>query len=333
MEEVGATSTSRLLVLLLREREREELENQERKESAFTLVRNSLSRKFSFRKVKVETRKETLKEEKQFHKKIFFKLTNTFRKSVKKSSPEKKLEEEEEEEEEDNLPSGRDSAYFSQSKSLSETHKHSEAANNTIECSSSSSSITSSRCSSLTTNPILPNTSEKKKSVTIHLPNAHARGRPFGFHLRIQNTKLINLPQENSYNRGNAFYQVRKIKDDAKQDLLEQFPSITTTINHLFMDNPKALLMSLSSSKIGDLIFHLRTLLFSPLLPMIKTLDIILFQIIKFLQAVILNLNCAEHKGLQTELEEIYQNYSNTDCLQHIKSIFIILWISVLLKD
>merc|ERR1712228_347583 len=108
MEEVGVTSTSRLLVLLQRERKREELDNQGRKESAFTLVRNSLSRKFSFRKVKVETRKETLKEEKQFHKKIFFKLTNTFRKGVRKSSLKKKLEEEEEE---DILPSGRDSAY------------------------------------------------------------------------------------------------------------------------------------------------------------------------------------------------------------------------------
>jgi len=331
MEEVGATSTSRLLVLLLREREREELENQERKESAFTLVRNSLSRKFSFRKVRVETRKETLKEEKQFHKKIFFKLTNTFRKSVKKSSPEKKLEEEEEE---DNIPSGRDSAYYSQSKSLTETHKHSEAANNTTDCSSSS-SITSSRCSSLTTsaNPILLNTSEKKKCVTILLPNAHTRGRPFGFHLRIQNTKLVNLPQENSHNRGNVSYQVRKIKDDAKQDLLEQFPSITTTINHLFMDNLKPLLMSLSSSKIGDLIFNLRTLLFSPMLPMIKSLNIILFQIIKFLHAVILNMHCAEQKWLETELEEIYQNYSNIDCLHHIKRVFIIFWISVMLKD
>jgi len=338
MEEVGGTSTSRLLVLLLREREREELEKEEKKESAFTTVRNSLSRKFSFRKVKVETKEQTLNEEKQFYKRIFFKLTNTFRKSVRKSSPEKKLEEEEEKEE-DNQPSGRDSAYFSQSncccsKSLSETHKHSEAANNTIERSSAL-SITSSRCSSVTTsaNLILPNTSEKKKSVTILLPNKHTTGRPFGPHLRIQNTKLFKLPPGNSNNKGNVSNQLKKIRDEAKQDLLEQFPSITTTIHHLFTDNLKPLLMSLSSSKIGDLIVNLRTLLFSPLLPMITSLDIILFQIIKFLHAVTLVLDCAEHKWADNELKKVYQNISSIDCLDNIKKVFIIIWISVMLKD
>lgn len=339
----GEGGTSRLLGLLLREREREELENKERKESAFTTVKNNFSRKFSFRKVKVETRKQTLKEEKPFHKRIFYKLTNTFRKSFPRHLTKYSQEYAEEEEviEEGNPPSVRDSAYFSQShgccsKSVSETQKHSEEANNTFESSSSSSSLsTSSRCPSLTTsaNRILRNNSQQKKSVTILLPHIKTRENPFGPHLTIEDTRIFSLPQKASHNKGDISNQLNKIRNNAKYELIDQFPSITSTINYLFIGNPRPILMSMSSTKIGDLIFNLRSLLFSPLLPRINYFNIILFEIVKFLHTVVLVLDCEELEVVKAEIEDSYQNCSDKECLNIIRRVFINIWCSLLLRD
>jgi len=321
--------TSRLLKLLLREQEREELESIGRKESAFRIVKHNLSKKFSFRKGKLETREKTSKEGKPFQKKIFHKLTNTFRrkftKHLSKSSRESSEDvDEDEEDDEDNLPSGRDSAYFSNSQcySKSETHRQNEAANKSFECSST----TFSRCSSVNTsgeNPCISNCSQSKKSVRIQLPNTNIKDKPFGVHSYVKKTQAFQWPLDNSNIQGNVSDQVKKIKDQAKQNLVELFPSITTTINQLFVDSPKSMIMSLSSSQIGELLFNLRILLFSPLLPRISSLDIVLFMITKFLDCVILVLDPAELQWKENQAQ----------CLDNIRNKFVMIWCYLIIID
>ena len=324
--------TSRLFKLLLREQEREELESIERKESAFTIVKNNLSKKFSFRKGKLNTRETTSKEGKAFQKKIFHKLTKTFRrtftKHLSKSSRESSNEdvEEDEDDEKDYLASGKDSAYYSQSQccSKSGTHRQSETANKSFECTSTSFST----CSSVITsaeNPYLSNSSQSKKSVRIQLPKTSDKEKPFGVHLRVKKTEFFQLPLKNSNIQGNVSDQVRRIKSQAKHNLVEQFPSITTTINQVFTDNPTSILMSLSSSQIGELLFNLRILLFSPLLPMIPSSDTILFMITKFLDCVVLVLDHPKvHWSGRGEQGQ---------CLDIIRNNFVMIWCYLIIID
>ena len=65
--------------------------------------------------------------------------------------------------------------------------------------------------------------------------------------------------------------------------MVEQFPSMTTTINHIFSDSPSSLLLTLRSTMIGDLMFQIRIILFSPMLPLVHLLDVVLFKMIRFL--------------------------------------------------
>jgi len=318
--------TSRLFKLLLREQEREELESIEGKESAFRIVKYNLSKKFSFRKGKLESGKKTSKEAKPFQKKIFHKLTNTFRRKFTKHLSKSCSSEDVEEDEEDNLPSGRDSAYFSNSQcySKSGTHKQTEAANKSFECSST----TFSRCSSVNTsgeNPCISNSSQSKKSVRIQLPNTNYKDKPLGVHLHVKKTQAFHWPLDNSNIKGDVTDQVKKIKEQAKHNLVELFPSITTTINQLFVDSPKSMLISLSSSQIGELLFNLRILLFSPLLPMISSLDIILFMITKFLDCVILVL---DHAELQWSAGR-----EKGQCLDNIRNNFVMIWCYLIIID
>merc|ERR1711892_281122 len=131
-----------------------------------------------------------------------------------------------------------------------------DTANNTSEC-----STTLSRSSFLlaSTNPILNTKSLKaKKSVTIILPHTGTREKPFGVHLQIRHAVTLQITEKPSYVRGDVSDQVRNIKRQTMFNLVELFPSITTSINHLFSNNPKKLLMSISTTMIGDLVFNLR---------------------------------------------------------------------------
>merc|ERR1712129_499364 len=129
--------------------------------------------------------------------------------------------------------------------------------------------------------------------VTIILPPTQTREKPFGIHLQIQN--VVQVPDRTSCVQGDVSDQVINMKLKAKCNLVEQFPSITTTINHLFSENPRHLLMSLSTTIIGDLLFNLRTLLFSPLLSLVHSLDVVLLVMIKFLHCLSLILQPVEY--------------------------------------
>ena len=318
-ERDGVGDTSRLLVLLRREREINELYNIDRKESSIITVKNNLTRKLSFRKTTEDNKNPTSKKGKPFVKKIFYKLTNTFRKVFTKYLSKQSLENCDEDKHEDIFPSGRHFADFSQSqsffKSLSDSQNQSNAANNALIVSTTASS----KYSSLNTSeiPSIPCSIKSKIHATVHLQNKKAKS---------QSSKLCHKSCNDV--QGDLSEQVMKMKDQAKQNLVEQFPSITNTIYFLFSDNPIPMLMSLSSTKISELLFNTRTLLFSPLLPMIHSFDIILFVIIKFLQRVILVLDYAE---LPSFLDR--QCTVNDQCLVNIRSIFIQIWCNLISED
>merc|ERR1712173_180111 len=96
-------------------------------------------------------------------------------------------------------------------------------------------------------------------------------------------------------------------------------------INQVFIDSPKSMLMSLSSSQISELLFNLRILLFSPLLPMISFLDTILFMITKFLDCVILVLDHAELQWSGGEKQGL--------CLDNIRKNFVMIWCYLIIID
>ena len=114
---------------------------------------------------------------------------------------------------------------------------------------------------------------------------------PFGVHLQIEKVYITNGDKDHPGDHGGISIKVRNIQYPPKYNLVEQFPSMRTTINHLFSDIPR----SLTSTMVGDIMFQLRILLFSPLLPLVHLLDVFLFVIIKFLHQVSLIVQTVEN--------------------------------------
>ena len=316
--------TSRLYKILVRERDREEIEILGRGENAFKIIKRTLSKKFSFNKYKTDLEKQA---ENNCCGIFFQKVTNSFLHTFNPPKVRANSTNSDGDEFEDNLPPTTDSAYFSDSFNHceSESLEVTETANNPSEFSSALS-----RSSSLTCGAI-------KKSVRIILPQTATREKPFGVHLQIKNAVTFQVPETTSCDKGNVSDQVRNIKHRAKCNLVEQFPSITTTINHLFTDNPRHLLMSLNTTMIGDLLFNLRTLLFSPLLPMVHSLDIVIFVMIKFLHCLSVFLQPVEYfhprlVELGAKWEMNFYKHKET-CLVEVRAIYIDIWCRLLVAD
>ena len=186
---------------------------------------------------------------------------------------------------EDDLKSKKDSAYFSYSQSCF-NDSESSALDDRLDDNISSENIASLSRNAPSSIPILQTSSlsrkprgphEPKKNVTLLLPNT--KEKPFGIHLQTD-YKDSNSPH------GNISGQVRHLNHLAKCEMMEKFPSLSSTLSALISDDPRPLLLSLSSSMIGDLMFQLRTVLFSPLLLMVQSLYVVFCVIIRFLHQV-----------------------------------------------
>ena len=108
---------------------------------------------------------------------------------------------------------------------------------------------------------------------------------------------------------------------------------MSNTINHLFLESPR----SLSSTMIGDLMFQLRILLFSPLLPLVHLLDVVLFVIIRFLHKVSLIVqsveNCEYLRQRVVELGEKCEKCfygQQVECLADIRAVNVDMWCSLI---
>ena len=113
----------------------------------------------------------------------------------------------------------------------------------------------------------------------------------------------------------------------------DTFPSLSSTISILFSDNTRHLLLSLSCSMIGDLVFQLRTVLFSPLLLMVQSWDVVLCVCIRFLHQVSLILqsveNCQHFHQRWVELQDKCKKYfyqHQVECLTQVREVYIDMW-------
>jgi len=181
-----------------------------------------------------------------------------------------------------------------------------------------------------------------KKSVTLLLPKTRTKGKPFGLHLQTEKvTSYTSDYKDNKSPHGDVSGQVRHIHHLANCELMEKFPSFSYTFSILFSDNPMALLLSISSCVIGNLMFQLRTVLFSPLLLMVQSLDVVLCVIIRFLLQVSslfiqsvenFPLHHQEWLQLQDKWEDCFYSHK-LECLAEIRMIFVKMWCDLILLE
>jgi len=242
---------------------------------------------------------------------------------------------------EESVSSARDSAYFSTNHSClydtkSDILEETGTANTSFDFLSNPSRPSSFGTSPI---PILISTSltskAQKKSVTLLLPNTRTREKPFGLHLQTEKVSIFT----SDYKDTNSLHhdissQVRNIHHKAKCEMMEKFPFLSSTISTLFSDNLRLLLRSLSSSMIGDLLFQLRTILFSPLLLMVQSLDVVFCVIIRFLHQVsclilqsVTNCQLQHQEWLQLldKWEECFHSHK-LECLAEVRTLYIQMW-------
>lgn len=112
-----------------------------------------------------------------------------------------------------------------------------------------------------------------QKTVSIILPENRTKENMFGVHLQLETVCTWPVPHGQM---GSIARQQEHLLSPARYQLEETFPSLSTTICMIFSDNILPLLVSISSDMICDLLIQLRIILFSPLLPTMQFLDIIL---------------------------------------------------------
>ena len=112
---------------------------------------------------------------------------------------------------------------------------------------------------------------------------------------------------------------------------------MSSTINHPFSDTPRSLLLIISSTMIGDLMFQLRILLFSPLLPLVHLLDVVLFVIIRFLHQVSLIVQSVENcEYLHQRMVELGEKCKKcfygqqVEYLADIRAAYVEMWCSLI---
>jgi len=252
----------------------------------------------------------------------------------------------------EDLQSTKDSAYFSFSRSCFndsessslEDHLDENFFSENIDPLSKNKSFSVSpipilTTSSLSRRPRGPN--EPKKNVTLLLPKTRTREKPFGIHLQIEKVKTFFTTDYRGANfpHGDMSGQVIQLYHLAKGEMMEKFPSLSSTISILFSHNPKPILLSLSSSMIGDLLFHLSTVLFSPLLPILQSLDVVFSVIIRFLHQVSCLIlqsveNCQVHDQEWLQLQDKWKDcfYSHKlDCLSEVRTLYVKMWCHLIL--
>lgn len=183
---------------------------------------------------------------------------------------------------------------------------------------------------------------EPKKNVTLLLPNTRTPSRPFGIHLQTETVRIQPHQHEHHHlhPEGDISYQVDTIVQVAKVHLLSNFPKFHLSINIIFSPSTKCF-MSLNSSTIGDLMFHLNRILFSPHLQTIITWEVSLFIIIKFLSKLInflhsttglchnTDISCVKY--FQKCLLKDFCDYKTQKILVKVQQEFISIWMCILL--
>ena len=251
------------------------------------------------------------------------------------------------------LLSARDSAYFPLSQSCacesesdlcdisSETEDAKNSFYNSNTLSNNPSKTTSSFPSIIKSNRFqkTQNPNKPKKNVTILLPTKRTKKKPFGIHLQLESTSIFqpNLLKVN-LEHGDVSRQVTQIHSNAKYEMMSYFPSLSTVVDLLFTSNTSHILLSISSTMIGDLMIQLRMVLFSPLLIIMKSLDVVLHVIIKFLHQVSLFLKSVQNcqyfprywEELYNKCKKYFYNQQVEYIITEVRELYIDMWCKML---
>jgi len=165
------------------------------------------------------------------------------------------------------------------------------------------------------------------KTVMLLLPARLTLGEDL-FNLQLETVETVIVPPGD---KGDIASQQKHILYQARHQMEETFPFLSFTISILFSDNLPIILRSISSSMIGDLIFQIRTILFSPLLITMPFMEIILSVIIKFLHHVssLLRPACSSYVWEEV-MDRLRTEKGKEGCLETIRTGFIDIWCAAL---
>jgi len=171
------------------------------------------------------------------------------------------------------------------------------------------------------------------KTVSLLLPaKSIAEDVLFGVHLQLETVETVLLSPGQ---KGDISSQQRYILCQARQQMEKTFPFLSFTIHILFSDNLVILLQSISPSMIGDLIFQIKTILFSPLLLTIPFIDIILHVIMRVLHFVSVVLQSeATGEYYPQMLDELWDRLRRCpyeQCVADIRAAWVEIWCNLLL--
>ena len=180
----------------------------------------------------------------------------------------------------------------------------------------------------------LSDNAKPQKTAKLILPNRRNGAKTFGVHLQLETVSTFNIP---GIHKGDISGQQRHLHNQARLEMEDVFPSLSYTIYILFSKNMKPLIQTINSTMIGDLIFQLRIILFSPLLFMIPSLNIVLHVIIRFLHQVSLISQTSEnYQYFPNWLEELWGKWEDSfyqdsgKCVEEIRRVYVDMWCMLL---
>ena len=173
-----------------------------------------------------------------------------------------------------------------------------------------------------------------KKRVSIRLPADCQYSALFGPHLQLERAQAYHWPRPAS--KQTVSLQTQTILDRAMDELLKRTPDICDTIQLLFQPDSILYLRQMNSTQIGNLIFDIRTILFTSLVN-VPYFETSLFMVQNFL----LNMSSIVQSipGLQQfpdcfrDLVSKCQKFNYSDhsfCLKETQSLYIDLWCSLI---
>jgi len=178
-----------------------------------------------------------------------------------------------------------------------------------------------------------------QKTVSLLIPHKQNAKDLFGVHLQLETVQTVPVP---AGHHGDMSSQQRQVLCQSRHQLEEAFPSLSYTVHILFSDNLRILLQTISSTMIGDLLFKMRTILFSPLLNKISSIDIILGVILRFLHCVSLVIqsveNCQYFPQWWLHLWEKWRNnlhhqQDRVECVAQIQAVYVDMWCVLVVAD
>jgi len=174
-----------------------------------------------------------------------------------------------------------------------------------------------------------------KKRVSIRLPVDKRDSSLFGPHLQLERAQTFYQPRPRPV-RETVSQQTQTILDRAMTALLKKTPEICDTIQLLFQPDSLLYLKNLNSTEIGNLMFDMRTVLFTGLK------DVPYFETSLFMvQCFLLNMSSIlqsipgleQFQGCCRDLLSKCQRFSYSDhsfCLKETQSLYIDMWCSLI---